>query len=365
MGILLPVSLSFAGITDANGNYTSPPLRPNPTLWAALRVVGQVAGNPRWTISIAGTPKAFARGPAVDPAVFLQPSQNLVITITGAQTLSQVVGSLEGVAGPTFEDISPFVSITPNAISLDTSTPANILDRIDTAPGSGNRVYAVPSGTVTVGFAIDADVVPPPPGVVNRGVIPSQIVLRGYPSGFNYILATSTQLALNGLIFAILDPHDTLISIAWTIVAGATNDFIDVLTSPADLAKQLDVQGDLLVSLQNATPALWQAPTAGTEGGTGSLAAGGNLTLVPAPPAGQNSYLHGLTVEFGSGVAGVSLSIQTLSSINLGLRLDGTFVHTIWHDFHGRNIFANGAQIHNNGAVGSGTINFGIDYAQG
>jgi hypothetical protein len=293
---VLPAIIPFSGLTDANGNLTLK-IRPRAAFWWAGKMVGKLnVGSAIWEAKMGGLLGGVGRGQRAEIAgLMVAPGDTIEISVISGPASVPVNGTLVGVQASSLADVAQGFSPAPNTIALDTNSPSTAIDRIDTATGSGSRVYPILPGTVSVGFGVDADTQPPPPGVVNRGTIPTQIVLRGYPSGFNYLLATAAQLNVNGLLFALLDPRDTQFSVAWTVAPGPQNDFIDVFVSPIDLVKQIDADGNLLVSEQLAAPAPWQAAKSIAPFSI-NMGAAGFVTVV-GPTAGQTMYLHHI---FGS-----------------------------------------------------------------
>lgn len=291
------LDVDIGGTTDANGNLTLSQV-PSPAYWCNLKVVAQVGGSPIWVVQKNQRAVTFGRGGRVDLGPILaQPRDQIAVQVIGAQASSALTGRLIGITGQLAEVIANFVP-SPNTIALDTSSPAILLDRIDTAGGSGTKFYPIPPGIQSVALAIDVDATNT--SSQNRSVLPSFMQIRGYPSGDFYI-GTPLTITATTFVWSLINPNDTKISVQWTSAVNALNTFIDVLVSPSDLAgRQQDTQGNLLTSMANALPAPWQAAFTSVTTRVAPGALNTDFTIASGV-AGQRIYVHGVVVNTNAG----------------------------------------------------------------
>lgn len=346
-GVLLPVSLSFAGITDSTGSYTSPPMRPNPTMWATLRVVAQASGTPRWTVTVAGTPKGFARGPAVDPAVVCQPSQNVVVSLTGGQPLSQVTGSLEGVAGATFADISTFVSVHPNTIALDVTGTGTNGQQVSAA--TSPFTFQVAAGAISLVWRILTNT-----QCAGTLTIQGAVTLQDYAQGLAFANSSgfTSGPSADSTGAVDLDPLDTSLTI--TVVNTLNTPVLDVWTLPVAAAVYQTPGTTWNVSQAKAGPAPWQAPALNAAIPGTSVAASGTLAII-AGVLGKTVYLHQFSFSQDAANAAALWHLQDTSGALIADYFDAAIRHVFAEgDFGGVPLVSGrGVQMVNGGAAAS------------
>lgn len=281
----------FSGTADANGNYQSPPIQPCPALYGALKVVAQVNGGAaRWSILVAGVPKAFPKGARVDAPILVQPNQSVVIQIANAAPNANVFGTLTGVAATTFQEVAPFISLVPNVVTLDTLGQQQQIDSFTAIAGTviTNRVYQIPAGTQSVRFQINAE---------NLNTIWTGNAIVGGQTSDSYF--TSVGSGTGGFdIWFKPSIADTTLLFSLNVSAGSPNPVNVVLT--ADLATNFVIASligagtssgrPLLVD--NVDPAPWQVANHSLDIHSAPPVFTAWTSIIAAAPAGQSVWLH-------------------------------------------------------------------------
>lgn len=321
--MIQPIDQLVAGTTDATGSFTSPVLKPVPTLWGALKAVIQAGGSGRWAVIVAGTPKAYGRGERIDIPILVQPSQSVQIQLTGASPNTAVIGVLTGVGGTTLDEVAPYISLVPNTIAVDTSAPELYLGRV-IAPGSGafgSATFVLPpntyalallsSGTVGGAHISDVNVT----GAVTHNTyanINSTVFPGGLPNDVIYV-------PIGTAVF------DTSVTVSFDVSAAGGQPFVDVVAMLAPIAIAATIAGIGTTPIPSAgqdtsnpsqqsipvvpaqfyQPTPWQAPSSVVSG----FAAGATTTLL-AGAAGQVIRNWDGVVEVNTGAAGTQSSVK-------------------------------------------------------
>lgn len=222
---------------------------------------------------------------------------------------------------------------------------------------SGAKVFTLPPGTVSLRVMVTAG------GLVfaySLLALGSQTAEQYYGDpaapGSSVVVPTPTL----PFTIPIENDWDTQIELHVEQPTQNVNVFVSALFAPEQPG-----QAGAAQSVTQVTPQAWQTPNAGNGGGTGLIAAAGNLTLVPAPGGVLNTYLHVLMFNI-VGAAGSFCDLQNSSGTALGWRID-TSQSTpgpVAFPFFGRRIGPLGVQLHNSSANPTGAINFGAQYNQ-
>lgn len=340
-------------------------------MWTTFRVVAAALGAGQWSISVGGSPQAWALGPNIDPAVVAAPAQNVVVSVTGAQPNTQVTGTLEGVAGASFEEIAPHVSVAPNAISVQTQAPTILL-------GTATAVGGGVGGTVTV---------PVPPNAYGLVLLPEIFGIAAQINSLSVQGVTSNDFYLNVLgfpgsgmppqpIYVSLGTQtkDSQITVAFGVTAGAGQPAIDVIALLAPIATATVITGIGVSSIANGqqdthhnanasipvvpaefyTPAPWQAPAFDFGINAVSVNSGAAAVII-APSALQTVYLHRYSFSQDAANAASHWTLTDNSAVVLGDFFDAAVRHVFAQgDFGGAPITSGrGVQMVNNGAAAS------------
>ncbi len=356
--MIQPVDDLFSGTTDVNGVFTSDQRKPVPTLWGALKVVASTTGNAQWAIVVGGVSKAFGRGPRVDIPILVQPGQGVQIQIVGALPSSPVSGVLTGMGGTTLEEITSYISLVPNAITVDTAAQELLVGTvIATATTTNTGSFVVPPGAVSIGYGVDFS---------GGAVSPVNVKITG-----NQTLTVYRNDANPGIPpvhASLLMITDTSVTLSVTAPAGGPSRVrLYAWTAPVAMTVSPDVSVPFPVTFQNvaanfvAQAAPWMAPTAIVHINA-AIGAGGTLLLVPAT-GGVTVYLHDLDLEQTAAVAANELAVQDTAPASQ----HGFDMATIVHHKPFKGVpFATGlgVQLANGGGVAVG-IRGSLTYALG
>lgn len=278
-------------------------------MYAVLAFVAQANGNPNWTIQSGNQLLAFGNGRQVNLGPLLtSPGENLTITISAATPNAQVNGTFAGNQYVTIDEAAQHYMPMANAITVNQFSAPLLEDRIDTAAGSGSKLYPMPPGAQTVMVTIDL-------GNGSRTINPTQLIAKCFPSDFAPIQAGAAVLNVNPRQLGLLNPIDTAFDVEWTMAgANAANCFLDVtvlaanLLNPQNVAFQFDANQNLNVSMASAQPAAWQAANLTNAIGIGGVVAG-STTVIVAGSAGLNTRLYRVRMGVVA-AAGSSITIE-------------------------------------------------------
>lgn len=293
--MIVSIDKLFAGNCDANGNFTSQPIQPATTLYAALKVVAQTTGpSAQWTILVGGTAKAFSPGPQIDVPIVVQPNQSVVIQIASATPNASVSGVLTGIAGSTFEEIAPAVSLSPNTITLQTLLSQRSIDAFTQAANVvvTNKLYPLPIGTQSVRMQVNGN---------GQAVTFTNLTITGAATGIVYVFPSVAVGGTGGFDeWFKPEPADVIGGILFSLnTTGSANGVQVELT--ADLAMNFVVAqlfgpgttgGSALIVQNNNNPAAWQRR--GVDGSTTvtNVQPGNASVTIPAGGAGVTIILN-------------------------------------------------------------------------
>jgi hypothetical protein len=282
---LIPIDVDFAGTTDASGKFTSAALIPATTVWGALKITAQTQGSATsWAVLVAGMPKAFSRGARIDVPVMVQPGQGVQVVVTGAQSNSPVTGKVHGVGGSDLQEVSPFVSLVPNTISVDTTATSQLLGTI-TALAAGSKAvsFTLPPGTQAIGFVLDQS-------LLNQ--TPTEVQLVGDQTTNVYLDELSSNLGLLPThIWAEMVNPNMDSSVTFQVFAPAGGPAtIRALAwfSPAVVLVRAPPGENLSVDFSRSGATAWQLAQSAKSF---DFTANTDQTLIAAPGAGLSIYV--------------------------------------------------------------------------
>ena len=371
--------VDLSATTDANGNATIPVPIPQSGEWHNLKFTFSLSGIADWTVSVAGTPVTHGRGRRVTIGPeLIRDHDKVVVSLLNGPPVTSVVGSANGISGSMNEVLQSFIP-QPNTIALDTANPRQKMypdgTAIPTDPATPS--FTVPlqsSATKTFTLPLTATAVrimaihPGGPGALHST---AAISVVGLKTGILY----ANILNAGAVILPPSRPIDIRVEPTWDpqvqVIIDATGDpgitITDVFVSALFGAETTVVAGQtnsnqgLPVSLQAATPALWQAPR-NAVALSGALNAGTTTTIV-AGIANQTIYLFDVVLvggqagTFGSFLDGAS-SIGSWFIPNAGFVNDfdyGGMPITAGNDFKYNNL--SGTNLSSQGGV--------VTYSQG
>lgn len=258
----------------------------------------------------------------------------------------------------------------PNDIQ-DWSSHQQSFKRVLYPIGAGNTTPPTPSFTTNPGQTIQPNILLPPATVQVRvsaqasGVKFSyQLLALGAQSHEQYFGDTGapgTPIAPDQptlpFTFPVDADWDTQLNLT---VVGDPVRTVNYYVSALFQAESPGQAGSSTAVFQ-PTPAAWQSPDNGNGGGVGAVAAGGTLTLVPAPPGTANTYLHAIWLDV-TAAAGAWLDLETLSGIALGVRVDCAIGGPRSYTWPGRKVLADGVRAHNTSPGATNAINFGTSF---
>jgi len=293
-----PFRQDVTGVIDANGNASMSVKLPGTGEWHALKVSLSTSGPAEWAILVSGTAITYGRGRRVTLGPeLIQDGETVAITVTGGPPAATIIGAVTGKSGTPDEILLSYVP-QPNTIAVDTASTAIVLQRIPVAAGgNANVAISVPTGTVAVGWQLDA--------LVGDGQGPLAVSFTGIQSGD---LVGSWAFPFSGqALFAVpLGPADTSIRVSVT-ARGASACAIYVLAwsaapaAPLPTTVEASTGAELLaVSEALATPAPWQAAASSATTRVAPGALNTDFTIVPGV-AGQTIYLHDVEVNTNAG----------------------------------------------------------------
>lgn len=312
------LDIDFSGTTDGSGNLTIRQTA-SAAYWCSLKVVAQVPGTPVWVVQVNGRAVTFGRGSRVDLGpVLVQPKDQVMIQVIGAQVSSTMTGKLLGITGQLQDVLTNFAPV-PNTIAVDTSAPELYLGRV-TAPGtgaSGSSTFVLPPNTYALALLASGTV---------GGAHISDVNVTGAISHNTYANINSTVFPgglPNDVIYVPIGTavFDTSVTVAFDVSAAGGQPFLDVVAMLAPIAIAATIAGIGTTPIPSAgqdtsnpsqqsipvvpaqfyKPAPWQA-AASMIAGTFAVAAGTDHTLVAGVGA-QSIYVFDLAINHNGNVA--------------------------------------------------------------
>lgn len=288
----VPTRLLISGQTDVNGAASIPFAAP-PTKYAVFTFVGQVDGNPSWTISVGGQLLRFGNGPAVNLGPLLTaPGERLTVAIAGATPGVQVTGTFDGNQYSSAEEAAASYRPTANTITVNTFAQQRQIDSFTQAPNVvvSNRLYLLPTGTQSVRIQLNQNA---------QNVTFAGFKVLGAQSGIIYVFPSSgsgtsggfddwfkpAPVDLAGGVLFSLDTTGSASGVEVEITADLGQSFVIASLTGAGTSN-----GQPILVTNSGTPAPWQAGTIRQPIAATSVAGAGGVLVLIAGTAGKTIH---------------------------------------------------------------------------